>query len=233
MRVAGARTFLCSRERLTIMVNIVLFGPPGAGKGTLAEIIKKFSKIAHISTGDLFRENVKNNTPIGQEAKKYMDAGKLVPDSVVIGMVKDRLAKDDVKKNGFMLDGFPRTLDQAKELDKVTKLNVVAVLDIDKQSLKERILGRYNCPKCNRIYNIYKDSLKPKVEGKCDDCKVALTHRADDNEETFEKRWNTYQEQSTDALKYYEKKKGLVKHVDSNKILKFTEKDVQGLLGQK
>jgi adenylate kinase len=215
------------------MVNIILFGPPGAGKGTLAEIIKKFSKIAHISTGDLLRENVKNGSPIGLEAKKYMDAGKLVPDSVVIDMVKVRLAKDDVKKNGFMLDGFPRTLDQAKALDKVTKIDAVTVLDVDKKTLKERILGRYNCPKCNRIYSIFNDKLKPKVEGQCDVCKVALTHRADDNEETFEKRWKAYEEQATDALKYYEKRAGLVKHIDSNKILGFTEKDVKGLLGQK
>ena len=215
------------------MVNIILFGPPGAGKGTLAEIIKKFSKIAHISTGDLLRENVKNGSPIGLEAKKYMDAGKLVPDSVVIDMVKVRLAKDDVKKNGFMLDGFPRTLDQAKALDKVTKIDAVTVLDVDKKSLKERILGRYNCPNCNRIYNIFNDKLKPKAESQCDVCKVALTHRADDNEETFEKRWKAYEEQATDALKYYEKRAGLVKHIDSNKILGFTEKDVKGLLGQK
>ncbi len=213
------------------MVNIVLFGPPGAGKGTLAEVVKKYSKIVHVSTGDLFRDNVKNNTSIGQEAKKYMDAGKLVPDAVVIGMVEDRLAKDDVKKNGFMLDGFPRTLDQAKALDKVTKLDAVAVLDIDKKSLRDRILGRYNCPKCNRIYNIFNEQLKPKVEGQCDACKVALTHRADDNEETFEKRWKAYEDQSTDALKYYEKKKGLVRHVDSNKVLDLTEKDVKGLFG--
>ncbi|NMC03963.1 MAG: nucleoside monophosphate kinase, partial [Candidatus Lokiarchaeota archaeon] len=181
--------------------------------------------------GDLFRDNVKNNTPIGKEAKKYMDAGKLVPDSIVIDMVKDRLAKDDVKKSGFMLDGFPRTLDQAKALDAVTKLDVVVVLDIDKQSLRERILGRYNCPKCNKIYNIYNDKLKPKSEGQCDECKVALTHRADDNEETFEKRWKAYIDQSTDALKFYEAKKGLVKHVDSNKVLTLTEKDIKKLLG--
>nr|MDO8086760.1 adenylate kinase [Candidatus Sigynarchaeum springense] len=219
-----------SREFNILMINIILFGPPGAGKGTLAEIIKKHEKIVHISTGDLFRENVKNNTPIGQEAKKYMDAGKLVPDSVVIGMVKDRLAKDDVKQNGFMLDGFPRTLDQTKALDQVTKIDVVVVLDIDKKSLRERILGRYNCPKCNRIYNIYNDKLKPKVEGQCDACKVKLEHRADDNEETFEKRWKAYEDQSTDALKYYNTRKGLVKHVDSNKILGFTEKDVKTLL---
>ncbi|MBN2150298.1 MAG: nucleoside monophosphate kinase [Candidatus Lokiarchaeota archaeon] len=212
-------------------MNIVLFGPPGAGKGTLAEIIKRYSKIVHISTGDLFRENVKSSTPIGKEAKKYMDEGKLVPDSVVIGMVKERLARDDVKKDGFMLDGFPRTLDQAKALDGVTRLDTVAVLDIDKKSLRERILGRYNCPKCNRIYNIFNDRLKPKMEGQCDECKVALTHRADDNEETFEKRWKAYEEQSTDALEYYEERAGLVKHVDSNKILALTEKDVKGMFG--
>jgi adenylate kinase len=215
------------------MVNIVLFGPPGAGKGTLAEMIKKFSKIVHVSTGDLFREHAKNNTSIGQEAKKFMDAGKLVPDSVVISMVKDRLSREDVKKNGFMLDGFPRTLDQAKALDQVTKLDTVAVIDVDKETLKNRILGRYNCPKCNKTYNILTGTFKPKVEGQCDDCKVALTHRSDDNEATFEKRWKAFVDQSTDALKYYEQRKGLVKHVDSVTMLDLKEKDLKKRLGLK
>ena len=115
------------------MPNFVLFGAPGAGKGTLAKKITKFSPIVHISTGDLFRENLKNETPIGLEAKKYMSEGKLVPDSVVIGMVKKRINQEDVKEHGFLLDGFPRTLAQAKALDEIADLDKVIVLDIDKE----------------------------------------------------------------------------------------------------
>ena len=152
------------------MPNIVLFGAPGAGKGTLAAKIKAFSPIAHISTGDLFRENLKNNTPIGQEAKKYMDKGELVPDSVVIGMVKDRFEKDDVKQDGFLLDGFPRTVPQAKALDEVADLDAVAYIKIDKDVLEKRITGRRSCTECGAIYNVFNDELKPKEEGKCDKC---------------------------------------------------------------
>jgi adenylate kinase len=213
------------------MVNLVLFGAPGAGKGTLAEKIKKFSPVVHISTGDLFRMNIKNNTPIGQQAKSFMDAGKLVPDEVVIGMVKDRIAQDDVKKNGFMLDGFPRTLEQAKKLNEVAKLDVVAVIQIQKEDLKKRILGRYNCPKCNKIYNIYNPELSPKVEGKCDVCNVDLSHRSDDNEETFESRWNTYLSQSEDVINYYDQRAGLVKKLDGTKTMAYTEAELKNSLG--
>ena len=137
------------------MPNFVLFGAPGAGKGTLAGKIKNFSPVVHISTGDLFRANIKGDTPIGKEAKSFIDSGRLVPDSVVIDMVKDRIAQDDVKQNGCMLDGFPRTLDQSKALSNIASLDVVVVIDIPKGDLKNRILGRYSCPKCGKIYNIY------------------------------------------------------------------------------
>jgi adenylate kinase len=211
--------------------NLVLFGAPGAGKGTLANKIKKINTVVHISTGDLFRENIKNGTPIGKEAKGYMDAGKLVPDSVVIGMVKDRIAQDDVKKNGFMLDGFPRTLEQAKALDAVAKIDRVIVIDIAKDDLKNRILGRFSCPKCGKIYNIYNAELKPKKEGMCDTCPdTKLDHRSDDNEETFEKRWNTYLSQSEDVIKYYSAKAGLVKHVDGNKTMAITDAELKTVI---
>jgi adenylate kinase len=212
------------------MTNLVLFGAPGAGKGTLAGRIKEFSPIVHISTGDLFRANIKNKTPIGKEAKSYIDAGKLVPDEVVIGMVKARLAESDVKAHGFMLDGFPRTLAQAKALDEITAVDRVVILDIDKQSLKERILGRRSCPKCGRIYNIYNPKLTPKKEGSCDSCGFELSHRSDDNEETFEKRWNTYKEQSDDVIDYYKSKEGLVVHVDSNKILGYSRQKLESII---
>lgn len=207
--------------------NLVLFGAPGAGKGTLAAKIKKFSPIVHISTGDLLRDNVKNGTEIGKTAKTFMDAGKLVPDEVVIGMVKVRIAQDDVKANGFMLDGFPRTLDQAKALDKVAQIDRVVVIDIEKEELKKRIIGRWNCPKCGKIYNIYNDQLKPKTEGVCDADGTKLTHRDDDNEATFEKRWNTYLSQSDDVIKYYSQKQDLVAHVDGKKTMAISEDDLK------
>jgi adenylate kinase len=212
------------------MANFVLFGAPGAGKGTLAGKIKKFSPVAHVSTGDLFRANIKNQTPIGKEAKSYIDGGKLVPDSVVIGMVKDRIAEEDAKKDGFMLDGFPRTLDQAKALDEIASLDIVVVIDIEKKDLKDRILGRWSCPKCSKIYNIYNEELKPKVEGKCDTCDVDLTHRSDDNEETFEKRWNTYLSQSEAVINYYSQKADLVKHVDGKKTMAYSDDELKAIL---
>jgi len=213
------------------MPNFVLFGAPGAGKGTLAEKIKKFSSVVHISTGDLFRENIKNQTPIGKEAKGYIDAGKLVPDSVVIGMVKERIAHEAVKQNGFMLDGFPRTLEQAKSLDEIASIDVVAVLDIKREDLKKRILGRWSCPKCGKIYNIYSDELKPKVEGKCDACAdTDLTHRSDDNEETFAKRWDTYVSQSEDVINYYDRVPGLVQRLDVTRTMTYTEQERRPIL---
>ena len=213
------------------MANIVLFGAPGAGKGTLAGKITKFSPVVHISTGDLFRDNIKNGTPIGNEAKAYIDAGKLVPDSVVIGMVKDRINQEDVKAQGFMLDGFPRTLEQAKSLDEVASLDVVVVLDIAKGDLKNRILGRRTCLKCQKIYNIYNDELKPKKEGYCDTCEdTHLSQRSDDNEETFEKRWNTYLSQSESVIDYYSEREGLVAKVDGRRTMSYTEEELRSLL---
>jgi len=213
------------------MPNFVLFGAPGAGKGTLAGKIKGFSPVVHISTGDLFRANIKGGTPIGKEAKSFIDSGRLVPDSVVIDMVKDRIAQDDVKQHGFMLDGFPRTLDQSKALSNIANLDVVVVIDIPKEDLKKRILGRWSCPKCGKIYNIYNDELKPKVEGKCDACTdTELTHRSDDNEETFEKRWNTYLSQSEEVINFYSKTLGLVQRIDGRKTMSYTEQELKEIL---
>ncbi|MHA1749878.1 MAG: adenylate kinase family protein, partial [Promethearchaeota archaeon] len=128
------------------MVNIILLGAPGSGKGTLSKLIRKYIPITHVSTGDLFRENVKGGTILGIKAKKYIDAGELVPDSIVIEMLKERLSKNDVKEQGFILDGYPRTYFQAQALDNFANVDLIIVLEVDKNDLKKRILGRRLCP---------------------------------------------------------------------------------------
>jgi len=138
------------------MKKIILFGPPGAGKGTFSAQIKKvLSNIIHISTGDIFRENLKNETPLGIKAKTYMDKGELVPDDVTIDMVQERLHREDVKQNGFILDGFPRTLSQANALMNITDIDLLLLLEVPRDIILKRILGRYSCKKCNALYNIY------------------------------------------------------------------------------
>ncbi len=211
--------------------SIVLFGAPGAGKGTLADKIKRILPVVHVSTGDLLRENVRNGTDVGKRAKEFMDQGKLVPDDIVIAMVKDRIARDDVKKNGFMLDGFPRTLEQAQALDKVASMDAVLVIDIKKDDLRKRILGRRSCTRCGKIYNIYNERLMPKKEGFCDNDGTPLMQRDDDNDVTFEKRWNTYLGQSEGVINYYSKRPGMVRHVDGTRTMDMSEEELRKALG--
>ncbi|MFW9824779.1 MAG: adenylate kinase family protein, partial [Candidatus Thorarchaeota archaeon] len=138
------------------MKKLVLFGPPGAGKGTFSGQIKKvLPDVIHISTGDIFRENLKNETPLGIKAKSYMDKGELVPDDVTIEMVRDRLTREDVKAEGFILDGFPRTLSQARALTNITEIDLLLLLEVPRDLIMKRILGRYACPSCNKLYNKY------------------------------------------------------------------------------
>jgi adenylate kinase len=217
------------------MKKVILFGAPASGKGTLAKRIKQIlPDVPHISTGDILRDNKKRETPLGLEAKKYMDAGQLVPDKLVIDMVEDRLTKE---KNGYLLDGFPRTLHQAKRLLEFAPPDLVVVLDIPRQELINRVVGRWSCPNCGRIYNIFNPELKPKVKGKCDDCDdVDLTHRSDDNEETMNQRIDTYEEQSFPVIEFY-KKKGIkvndkltMKNGDEWNTLKATPEDLKYIL---
>jgi len=155
--------------KLKTKVRIVLFGPPGSGKGTFSSQIKKIlPNIPHISTGDIFRENLKNETPLGLKAKGYMDKGELVPDEVTIDMVGNRLSKEDVKEHGFILDGFPRTLNQTEALTQITDIDIFLLLDVSREIITKRILGRYSCKKCGEIFNKY--TLPPKTEGICDKC---------------------------------------------------------------
>jgi len=186
--------------------NIILMGPPGAGKGTLAKQLMSAYHLAHISTGDMFREAIKAGTDLGKLAKSYIDRGDLVPDEVTIGIVRERLAKEDCK-DGFLLDGFPRTLPQAEALSKMSKeidrpIEVVVNLDCDNKELIRRISGRRVCKTCGAPYHI--ESMKPKVEGVCDICGGPLFQRADDNEEALKVRLEHYVNDTKPLLDYYQ-----------------------------
>jgi adenylate kinase len=210
--------------------KFILFGPPGSGKGTFSSQIKKvLPNIIHISTGDIFRENLKNETPLGNKAKSYMDKGELVPDEVVIEMVQDRLNKADVKENGYILDGFPRTLPQAKALSQISDPDLLLLLEVDRDIIKKRILGRYSCKECGALYNKY--TLPPKKEGICDKCgaEIKFEQRSDDNEETLKNRLDAYEKNAKPIIKYYKKKK-LLKRVNAENTLAFSAEEIKDIL---
>lgn len=216
--------------KLKSKVQVVLFGPPGSGKGTFSSQIKKvLPKIPHISTGDIFRENLKNETPLGLKAKEFMDKGALVPDDITIGMVADRLSRDDVEEHGFILDGFPRTLTQSEALSKITEIDLFLLLDVSRDIITKRILGRYSCKKCGEIYNKY--TLPPKTEGLCDKCgaEIKFEQRSDDNEEILKNRLDAYEKNAKPIIKYYKKKK-LLRKVNTENTLELTETDIKKIL---
>lgn len=196
-------------------MRLVLLGAPGAGKGTQAKkLIEKYD-IPQISTGDLLRAAVAAGTPLGKEAKSYMDKGELVPDSVVLGMVEERLKQDDCKK-GYILDGFPRNVAQAEALDKMLNglgmsLDAALSVDVPFDDLMKRLTGRRTCKSCGQMYNIY--FTPPKKEGVCDKCGGELFQRDDDKEETIKKRLEVYNSQTAPLIEYYGKK-GILKSVN-------------------
>jgi len=199
---------------LTVSQELVFLGAPGAGKGTQAKRLVEKYGIPQISTGDLLRAAVAAGTALGKEAKSYMDRGELVPDSVVLGMVKERLSQDDCKK-GFILDGFPRNVAQAEALDKMLAemnmpLDIALNLDVPFDDLMKRLTGRRTCKSCGQMYNVYYSPSK--VEGKCDKCGGELFQRDDDKEETIKKRLDVYRAQTEPLIDYYSKK-GILKSV--------------------
>ena len=208
-------------------MHILLMGPPGAGKGTqAAELVKAFD-IPHISTGDMFRAAMKEGTEMGKKAKSYIDAGNLVPDSVTVGMVRDRLAQDDCRK-GFILDGFPRTVDQAHALDGILKdlgLTLTRVLNINVPAadLIERAVGRRICKKCGATYHVRFNP--PKKEGICDECSGELFQRADDTEETMKNRLSVYEDSTKPLIDYYQKA-GVYTEVDGRQAIDKVTKDL-------
>jgi adenylate kinase len=213
-------------------MNLILLGPPGAGKGTQAAKIIENYDIPHISTGDIFRDNIKEGTDLGKRAKEYMDKGELVPDSLVIEIATDRLTKDDCK-NGFLLDGFPRTVDQAKALDEFLsgrgdKVDHVLDIEVPKEELMTRILGRRVCKKCGATYNI--PNMPPKVDGICDVCGGELMQRADDTRETVENRIEVYDSQTKPLLEYY-KEAGVISRLDGTTGLENVFGAIAGILG--
>lgn len=189
-------------------MNIILLGAPGAGKGTQAAVICEKLNIPTISTGNIIREALKNGTEMGLKAKSYMDAGKLVPDEVVIGIVKERLAQDDCA-NGFILDGFPRTIPQAEALDAMgVVIDKVIDIEVAAEVIVNRLSGRRVCEKCGRPYHL--ESLKPKAEGICDDCGGTLVQRKDDSIETVKARLDIYHNETEPLKDYYAKQNKLV-----------------------
>ena len=191
-------------------MNIILLGAPGAGKGTQASKIVDNYTLPHISTGDIFRENIKNQTPIGLLAKSYIDKGQLVPDEVTCKIVEERISREDCA-NGYMLDGFPRTIAQAEELDKITKVDLVINIDVDFSLLLERLCGRRVCKDCGESYHV----SRLNGETKCARCGGELYQRKDDNPETVQNRLDVYVAQTAPLIDYYTKK-GILFNVVGN-----------------
>lgn len=213
-------------------MKIVMLGAPGAGKGTQAAMICEKYEIPHISTGDIFRSNIKNGTELGKKAKAFMDEGKLVPDELTIQLLLDRVAKDDCAK-GYVLDGFPRTIPQAEVLTQALaksgeKVDFAIDVDVPDENIVHRMSGRRSCPKCGASYHV--SFIPPKKEGICDVCGSELIQRDDDKAETVNKRLSVYHEQTQPLIDYY-KEAGVLHTVDGTKDAKDVFADITAILG--
>ncbi len=215
-------------------MNLVLLGPPGAGKGTQAEILKERLGLEHLSTGDILRSEIKAGTKLGIRARDYIEAGKLVPDELIVNMIKERLAGLPADK-GFLLDGFPRTVAQAEALDSMLKeldkkLDAVIYLKVSWEVVKIRLTGRLICRDCGAIY--HRKNKPPKQEGVCDICGGELYQREDDKEEVIKKRFEVYNQQTAPLVEYY-KVKGILYEVNSETSAEDTFKQIEDILREK
>ena len=213
-------------------MKIIMLGAPGAGKGTQAKQIADKYKIPHISTGDIFRANIKNNTELGQKAKQYMDQGLLVPDELTCDLVMDRIKQDDCK-NGFILDGFQRTIPQAEALDAALdkineKMDYAINVDVPDENIVNRMGGRRCCLNCGATYHVV--TIPTKVEGICDRCGSPVVLRDDDKPETVQKRLTVYHDQTQPLIDYYEKQ-SILKTVDGTKSMEAVFDDITAILG--
>ena len=217
------------------MKNIILIAAPAAGKGTESDILTAEYNMPHISTGDLLRAAREDGSERAKIIAKHQDEGSLVPFDIVLELLKERILKEDCD-NGYILDGFPRDIAQAEAYDKILEetkrdVGVVIVLDIDKNLAASRIAGRISCPDCKAVYNVNNPELTPKEEGICDKCGAKLVKRADDNEETYMDRYNTYVEKTAPLIDFY-KAKGVVYHVNANNGKDETHRQVKEILGE-
>ncbi len=208
------------------MVNVIFIGPPGAGKGTVASMLHDDYGYVPLSTGDILRNAVKEGTELGMKAKSYMDKGELVPDDVIIGIVKEYMSANSAAK-GFVFDGFPRTIAQAEALEKMTHISCVFLLNASEDVVIERLSGRRVCRKCGAIYHIR--NHPPKVEGVCDICGGELYQRDDDKEETIRRRLKVYQEQTAPLIGFY-KEKGLLVEIDANRGAVENAREIAGYI---
>lgn len=210
------------------MKSVIFIAPPAAGKGTQSTRLSKDFHLEHISTGDLLREEVKKGN---QELQKIMESGSLVSDDIILSILSKKL---DTLESGYILDGFPRNLNQAITLDQMleeknTKIDYVIYLSLDKEIAKKRIVGRVSCPTCGNVYNTMIDGMNSKIDMICDDCSTTLVKRKDDNEETFDIRFNTYIKETEPLIEYY-KNKGVLYQVDSSKETEQVYEDIKNIL---
>lgn len=215
------------------MKNVIFIAPPAAGKGTQSALLVKKYGYVHISTGDLLRKEIEEYTELGKSIEDLMSKGVLISTEIVTELLRERLSKDDIKR-GFILDGYPRKYEQCQVLTNLLeelglKIDVVLYLSMDESTAMHRALGRITCPKCNRGYNKYEESLMPKSANICDDCKVELVSRSDDNEETFKVRFQEYLASVEPILNYYDSL-GILKMIDNSKTPEETAANIESVI---
>jgi adenylate kinase len=224
--------FAMTTQSSTNKLVIILLGPPGSGKGTQAKRVTEELRIAHISTGDILRDNIKHATDLGSKAQEYMNAGRLVPDDLVLEMLFERVARNDCK-NGYLLDGFPRTIPQAESLDRflAKDVDLIAInLSVADDVIIKRISGRLSCPFCGHVHNRFLSP--PKIEGICDKCGGELVQRADDKSEVVEERLRVYESQTAPLIAYY-RDKNVLFTIDGEQDSPIVSSQILGLISQK